>query len=135
MFSMIITIISIALVAALALATLYYGAQYYNDGQAKASATKTLQQGNQITGALELYKADKGALPTGTSDDIKNALLSNQYLTSWPAEAWQMRGDYVVRSDLDEKACLMVNKSFKIDTIPTCDDPAFTGRSYCCKSN
>lgn len=135
MFSMIITIIAIALVAALAMATIFYGSSYYKDGQARAAATKTLAQGNQITGALELYKADKGGLPTGTSDDIKQALLTNNYLRTWPADAWQLRDDYVVRSDLDETACKMVNASLKIDVIPTCDDPAYAGKSYCCQTN
>jgi hypothetical protein len=135
MFSMIITIIAIALVAALALATLYYGTGYYKDGQARAAAAKTIQQGNQIIGALELYKVDQGSLPTGTSDEIKQSLLDNKYLAAWPETAWQMRDDYVVRSDLDATACQMVNQSLKIATIPTCDDPAYAGKSYCCQTN
>jgi len=134
MFSLVITIIAIALVALLALATIYYGHSTFNDGHARAAAAKTLQEGNQIIGALELYKADKGSLPTGTNDEIKSTLLSNEYLAAWPTTQWVLRDDYVVRSDLDETACLMVNKQLKIDTIPVCDDPAFTGKSYCCKS-
>lgn len=134
MFSMIITIIAIVLVAALALATIYYGTAYYKDGQARAAAAKALQQGNQIIGALELYKVDKGGLPTGTSDEIRQSLLENKYLAAWPETAWQMRDDYVVRSDLDATACQMVNTALKINTIPVCDDPAFVGKSYCCQA-
>lgn len=44
MFSLIITIISIALVAALALATLYYGGDAFRDGHAAAQASKLKAQ-------------------------------------------------------------------------------------------
>jgi type II secretory pathway pseudopilin PulG len=79
MFSLIITIISIALVAALALATLYYGGKAFNKGSASADATKMLTQAQQLQGAAELYRADTGAYPL-TMDD----LLTNKYLTSVP---------------------------------------------------
>lgn len=60
MFSLIVTIISIALVAALALATLYYG------------------------GAAELYRADIGAYPLSMDD-----LVAQKYLSSVPVAAAQ----------------------------------------------
>ena len=44
MFSLIVTIIAIALVAALALATLYYGGSAFNQSSAKAQAAKLLNQ-------------------------------------------------------------------------------------------
>ena len=43
MFSLIITVISVTLVAALALATLFYGGESYQSGQAKAEAAKQWQ--------------------------------------------------------------------------------------------
>jgi hypothetical protein len=79
MFSLIITIISIALVAALALATLYYGGKAFNKGSATAEATKILTQGQQLQGAAELYKADTGAYPL-----TMQAMLDGKYLTSVP---------------------------------------------------
>ena len=63
MFSLIVTITSIALVAALALATLYYGGSAVNKGAADATAAKILLQGQQLLGAAELYKADTGKWP------------------------------------------------------------------------
>lgn len=132
MFSMIITIMAIFLVAALALATIFYGSQYYKDGQARAAAAKAIQQGNQITGAVELFKTDKGALPTGTNDEIKAKLVADNYLTSWPSAGWELRNDYAVRTDLDETTCLSVNKSLGIDTIPSCTDVNYEKKSFCC---
>lgn len=58
MFSLIITIISIALVAALALATIYYGGTAFNKGSAAAVASQLINEGQQINGAVALFRAD-----------------------------------------------------------------------------
>lgn len=79
MFSLIITLISIALVAALALASLYYGGPAFNKGAARAHASKILVQGYQLQGAAELYKADKGSYPVSLAD-----LVAEDYLKSIP---------------------------------------------------
>jgi type II secretory pathway pseudopilin PulG len=79
MFSLIITIISIALVAALALATLYYGGSSWTRGNAAASAATLTNQGEQIRGALALYYTHKGEYPA-TLDDLVTA----EYLKTVP---------------------------------------------------
>ena len=79
MFSLIITIISIALVAALALATLYYGGGAFNKSAASADATKLTNQATQLQGAAELYRADRGAYPATMAD-----LVTHNYLKSIP---------------------------------------------------
>jgi hypothetical protein len=48
MFSLIITIVSIALVAGLAIATIYYGGSIFNSGTGKAEAAKILNEIEQI---------------------------------------------------------------------------------------
>ena len=57
MFSLIITIISIALVAALALATLYYGGDAFNQGRAGADASRLINEGQQVNAAVALAAA------------------------------------------------------------------------------
>lgn len=79
MFSLIITVISIALVAALALATLYYGGSAFNKGAAKADAAKILLQGQQLIGASELFKAGENRWPANMAE-----LQSSKYITSVP---------------------------------------------------
>lgn len=79
MFSLIITIIAIVLVAALAIATIYYGANQLSTARAKAGATASITQGQQIIGAAQLFKADTGRWPT----DI-HELVSSKYLNSIP---------------------------------------------------
>ena len=86
MFSLIITIISIALVAALALATLYYGGSAFNKGAAGAVAARLINEGQQMNGAVALYKADVGAGSTAVVVTDLAGLASAGYLSSVPAD-------------------------------------------------
>lgn len=78
MFSLIITIISIALVAALALATLYYGGDAFNKGTAGAEASRLINEGQQVNGAVALAKADAKAVT-----DLAG-LVTEGYLSQLP---------------------------------------------------
>jgi len=121
MFSLIITIISIALVAALALATLYYGGDAFTSGRAKAEAAKLTNQGQQLIGAAELYYANHGHWPATLP-----VLVSSGYLSSIPvaqraavsealaADAWQMPADSQPLFIFDEvglEVCRKVNEN------------------------
>lgn len=134
MFSLIVTIIAVALVAALALATIYFGGQAFNIGGDRAIATRTVNEGNQVAGALELYRVDNGAYPTGASQDIANALVTGNYLAGMPEGAtWEFRNDYAVRTDLTMEQCERVNTGLGIaNPPPSCSDPAFSGMTLCC---
>lgn len=132
MFSLIITIIAIALVAALALATIFYGDDIAGTAGAKSKITKALQEGNQIVGAIELYKADKGSLPSGSNEQIQQSLLSEGYLTAWPDTAWELRNDYAIISGMTESICLKLNQSKGVNEIPSCSAEGFESRSICC---
>jgi len=79
MFSLIITIISVALVAALALATLYYGGDAFNQGRAKANAARVANQGQQLVAAADLFRANRGRYPDSIAE-----LVSTDYLKSVP---------------------------------------------------
>lgn len=86
MFSLIITIISIALVAALALATLYYGGAAFNKGAAGATAARLINEGQQINGAVALYRADVGAGSSAAVVTDLAGLVTEGYLSSVPAD-------------------------------------------------
>jgi hypothetical protein len=79
MFSLIITIISIALVAALAVATIYYGGSAFTQGTAKATASAFVAAGQQVSGALVLYANDNG----GARADM-SMLKAGNYLAAAP---------------------------------------------------
>lgn len=76
MFSLVITIISIALVAALALATLYYGGSAFREGHAKAEASKLRVQGQQLLAAAELFYVNKGYWPHTFQEMVNSGHLS-----------------------------------------------------------
>lgn len=79
MFSLIVTIISIALVAALALATLYYGGTVMSEQRSKAIAAGAKLQSEQILAATQLFHHDQGRYP----NDL-NELVTMEYLRSVP---------------------------------------------------
>jgi hypothetical protein len=64
MFSLIISIISIALVAALAAATVYFGGAAFNKGSAGADASTFINAGQQVAGAFTLASADGHTVTT-----------------------------------------------------------------------
>ncbi len=82
MFSLIITIISIALVAALALATIYYGGSAFNRGSDGAKAAQLINEGQQLNGAVAIAKADAAA---GGAAVTTLAGLVPSYLAQLPA--------------------------------------------------
>lgn len=77
MFSLIISIISIALVAALAAATVYFGGAAFNKGTAGADASAFVNAGQQIAGAFTLAATD-GVTATSVNS------LSPNYLAQVP---------------------------------------------------
>lgn len=79
MFSLIITIISIALVAALAVATIYYGGSAFTQGTAKANAAALVSAGQQINGALTLSANDNGGVRADAT-----SLVTDQYMSAVP---------------------------------------------------
>lgn len=133
MFALILTIVAIALVALLAYATLFYGIDISSKGVSRAALAKFLNEGNQLAGAFELYRADHGGvLPEGTAEEIKTTLLNDKYLAEWPDARWSLAPESAVRSDITPEYCTALNKSLGIETIPTCDDPQYLSRRVCC---
>lgn len=103
MFSLIISIIAIALVAVLALATIYYGTDAYLDQRVEAGAAQIINESEQIEGAILAYNVEQGVPPEiidceGSTDPncepLQN-LIDADYLASAPVqsgegEVWAM---------------------------------------------
>lgn len=129
MFSLIITIIAIALVAILAIATVFYGGETFTQGNEKAEAAKRIAAGQQIVSAIHMYRADNAALPGSLS-----ILSSNQrYLSAIPEGDWIVSTDAVV-SAVSEQQCMSINEqlNLKVTSIPSCSDPEFATQTVCC---
>lgn len=80
MMSFIISIISILLVAILALVSVLYVSDALNKGSSMARATESINQGTQILAAMDLFKVDHGRYP----DDVQE-LVDFNYLKEVPS--------------------------------------------------
>lgn len=134
MFSLIITIISIALVAALALATLYYGGSAFNRGSEGAAAARLINEGQQINGAVAIMRADSASTGAAVATDLLG-LQTGLYLAQVPAGWTADAGMTVATSgDVSDKVCIEVEKRAGVADFDT-EDAAATladGRVYGC---
>lgn len=122
MFSLIIAILAIILVALLAAATIYYGGDSFNKGNSKAKAAEILNQAELIKGAFTAYKIEQGTIEINAVDcnadedkfdNCLEPLVTKEYLTDIPqgAEGWYIDNKKVLRRTLqdDVKACAIAN--------------------------
>jgi hypothetical protein len=103
MFSLIITIVSIALVAALAVATIYYGGSAYTKGASRAAAATVVAHSQQIAGANLLYANDN----SGTFSASITGLKDGGYLSAVPSVLATTGGAFSV--SLTNEVSLIVN--------------------------
>lgn len=124
MFSLIIAVMSIALVTVLTLATYYLLGGAFTDAEVKARATTLQTQAQQVEGAAATYQALNGQSP-----QTLEALITAELLRDVPTEAWATtQGTAVVPNDV----CLMFNQQRGINTVPLCTDPAYALATVCC---
>ena len=143
MFSVIVVIISIALVAALTLATVYFGGDTFLKGKPEAEAARYINEGQQVSAAIRLFQVEnQGMLPKDLEGD-----LVGHYLKDLPQAGanWDIASDAIVKSVSDADTCEAVNKraGWKNPNWPasegvrehqpvSCDDPALAGQVYYC---
>lgn len=142
MFSLIISIISIALISALCVATIAYGFYSYNNNAIYTKATYLLNTANTIATAA-IFAKNEGVTLTGTSVDNVTKLKDSEYLTQVPNYE---SVDFVI--DADESLVTIQNSSLisldvckqiianydalKFQTISTIPDDPIDGRKYGC---
>lgn len=80
MYSLIITLVAIALVALLALATLYYGADAFFKNSISAEVATLIDQGSQVSGAYQL----RSVVATNKTIPLVAGLVPEKYLTAVP---------------------------------------------------
>jgi type II secretory pathway pseudopilin PulG len=143
MFSLIITIISIALVAALAVATLYYGGQQFSQGTAKANADQLISAAQQIAGANTLFaNANSGQFDTNAAGVTD--LVNNQFLSAVPSIPTTVSGstfdlaggantNQITLAVTNTSVCTAVAKqSGSVLSTASAPNPAQTGKQYDC---
>jgi type II secretory pathway pseudopilin PulG len=125
MFSLIITIISIALVAALALATLYYGGDSFTKGSAEAEVARMMAEGEQVASAALLFYVENGYKAASVQD------LVPKYLKTAPA-GWDSTENLAWATEVPSNLCEVYNRKLGLTTTPSCADPAYAGIEVCC---
>lgn len=129
MFSLIIVIVSVALVVAVVAATMYHGGSTLTDGQRHAAATRLLNEGAQIRGALVVHQAQEGELATSVAELVSSKTLS----TALPG--WDIIDGYAYRTVENREVCLAANEKVGVDTVPACSDEAYARTAVCCSQD
>jgi type II secretory pathway pseudopilin PulG len=140
MFSLIIAIVSILLVGALALATVYYGGTSFLMGSERAQIARVMNEGSQVEGAIRLFRVEQGRLPE-SPDELTDP--NHQYLQALPtgsgeleASKFQFGDDYVFAAVSDAKVCEAINAKMGIEgAVPMCSDPSVAGTKVCCEND
>ncbi|KWA84083.1 hypothetical protein WL29_22215 [Burkholderia ubonensis] len=125
MFSLIIAIVSIALVVALVAATMYYGGDSLTQGRTTADAAAFVSGAQQIAGAQTMHLSLTGTPAATVSGGVAGSdLVLDKYLASAPvvkadaAGVWTL--DTVNRLVTDIVAsnaiCIQINKSAGVPT-------------------
>lgn len=129
MFSLIIGTITVALVALLVLATIYYGGSAISVSGYKATATKVSTEIEQIRMATQMYESDKGVLPKSLEDLTANGT----YLSGIPSD-WSSQSQYFTKSadTVTADVCLQFNTARGIPLVPSCNDAIYAGTIVCC---
>ena len=131
MFSLIISLISIALVAALSLATISYFSKSFDKAGTEAKTTRLINETQQIQAAITMYRtANQDALPTS----LEQLTTNGEYLNSLPPGAWRSNLAYIQTAavDVGEDVCLSFNKKRNVPFIPACADKAYQSMVICC---
>lgn len=126
MFSLIIAIVTIAIVVVLIAATMYHGGESFLSGGQQAASARLLNEGQQLHAALVAYQATTGDMAGSIND-----LLTSKTLGSAPT-GWSVINGYAYRSVDNQEVCLAANQKVGVDLVPTCSDPAYAGVAVCC---
>ena len=132
MSSLIIVLISIALVGIMALAGVLFLGSAQLEGSTKVSAAAHVNALEQVKGAIDAYRQDNaGMLPASVSD------LVPQYLKSVPdlgdGSTLSFGDGYVQITGVSLDECNEINQRYGFDITPppSCTDPAYSDVPCC----
>lgn len=118
MFSLIITIVSIALVVALVAATMYHGGDTLTQGRTTADAAAFVAGAQQVGGAQVMHLSLEGAEAATVAD-----LVTTKYLASAPVVKTTATGQWLLDTTNDlvtipvasAEVCQAINKAAGLD--------------------
>jgi len=118
MFSLIISIIAIALVAVLGSMSLFYGGQAFQKAPIKYFVDTLMEQGVQMQSAIS-YRNYPKKNETISNDSVTLHVLETNY---YEGGKWSEANEYGMSSlntPISEDACIMMNKAAGITERPT----------------
>lgn len=130
MFSLVISVIAVILVVAIALATIYYGGQAFNNSSSKATAATLINQASQIEAAASIFESQGNAWPASFSTLAPNYLASlplpppRAYAEGTPGAAdwaYYIPGQshhIVLENKIRKDVCLAINHAQGLVGIP-----------------
>lgn len=130
MFSLVITIVSIALVVALVAATLYHGGDSIDKGSAEANLAGLVNQATQIQAAAVLYSAENSSAAPDLSTLVSKNYLKAQINNG--NEAWTSAGGFALTTAADLATCTAFNAKYGVVGVPSCTG-AIPAGPHCCQ--
>ena len=129
MANLIVSVIAIALVAAMVLAATYYGGSVFSSYGVRADAGRMLSEGEQIAGAVNYYYATTNQVPTSLT-----TLVETEYLSDAPRETNWRFSPQAVKTEVGTgvqalNTCLAARQARGIDAEANCADAAAAGCS------
>ncbi len=108
MLNLIITVVSIALVAVLTAASVFYGGKAWSEGAVSANASHVISAAQQLSAGITLYHNSKAKLPDSMADiystpvsasTIADELMQDGFLTANPSVPSQIVSSLSVEAD------------------------------------
>lgn len=130
MFSLVVSIIGILLVAVLSAAAIYYMGDSTHSAKGTGELARVINEASQIHGAVMLREQDK----PGQALTSMQQLLDEKYLTSAPNSDWNISPVGMIRPVSDLEQCMEFNKKhgFSFTEPPACSDEAYAKSRVCC---
>ena len=121
MFSLIVTIIGLALVSLLALATIHYGGEVFSQGSSAASAARLLNEAQQLQAANVMYRANAALESPSSAVTTLQGLVSAGYLSEVPAAFTPLSPlSAPLTVNTTSEVCAEVNKRIGTSSILSC---------------
>lgn len=123
MFQLIVTVLAIALVALLALVGVFWGAEAFSDGSARAQYAQNVNSAAQIEGAMQLYYQDHIKNPNSKDMELLQELHDMEYLKDIPIGDWKVQpGSLYKPIEIQTvESCKIMNRvaGYEISLVPT----------------
>lgn len=133
MFTLIIAVIGITILAIAAIATMFYGGGVFSGASVEAEANRRISEAQQIRAAADVFTIENARRPVTLEE------LTPDYLKALP-EGWSqgdgvLEGNVINAENINEKICQAINvKAGLSDTeIPACSEVESNALVCCTK--